>query len=97
MGTSAPPQTSPSGPGAGAPPPVLPGGLGHIARPTERPGEHVMTGVAVGPGAGPEAIPGFNPGGQQQNVSQVLDGLANQPFASPEVKNLAAYVKSGKA
>lgn len=26
-------------------------------RPTERPGEHVMTGLPVGPGAGPEALP----------------------------------------
>lgn len=45
-----PPQTAPGqGPMAGPPP--------DLYRPTERPDEHVMTGLPVGPGAGPEALP----------------------------------------
>lgn len=41
-------------PGAGGQPPPPPP---DPYRPTERPGEHVMTGLPVGPGAGPEALP----------------------------------------
>lgn len=39
--------------GAGGTPPPPPDPY----RPTERPNEHVMTGLPVGPGAGPEALP----------------------------------------
>jgi hypothetical protein len=34
----------------------LPGELGALDRPTDRPGEHVSTGLPVGPGAGPEVL-----------------------------------------
>jgi len=102
------PMASPPSPGAPAgggppqagPPPVPPGGLGHIARPSERPAEHVMTGVASGPGAGPEAIPGYNPNqvppSTTRTLGTLLNGLAAQPNATPEVRNLAAFVGQGK-
>lgn len=41
-------QPQPSGP--------QPGSLGGLTDPTQRPNEHLMTGVAAGPGAGPEAL-----------------------------------------
>jgi hypothetical protein len=87
------PPSAPVTAGGGAPPPG-PGGLGALNRPTERPTEHVMTGVPTGPGAGPEAMPGFV-GNNQQSVQGLLDNLARQPFATPEVQRLAAYVKAG--
>jgi hypothetical protein len=44
------------GPLLGAPNGPLPGELGAFDRATERPGEHVSTGLPVGPGAGPEVM-----------------------------------------
>lgn len=34
----------------------MPGSIGSLTAPTERPGEHVSTGLPIGPGAGPEAM-----------------------------------------
>lgn len=89
---AAPPQGPPS-PGGGAPP-ITPGGLGHIARPSERPGEHVMTGVGAGPGPGPEAIPGYQ--APTQTLGGLLSSLASTPSATPEVRGLAAFVNQGR-
>jgi hypothetical protein len=51
------PQAGPTGP--------LPGDLGALDRPTDRPGEHVSTGLPVGGGAGPEVMSGMaNPNAQ---------------------------------
>lgn len=53
-----------------------------------------MTGVAAGPGAGPEAIPGNQ--SPVQTLGTLLNGLANAPNATPEVQGLAAYVGQGR-
>lgn len=51
---AAPGPVGAAGQGAAAAPPGPPPDL---YRASERPGEHVMTGLPVGPGAGPEALP----------------------------------------
>lgn len=97
---------SPTPPAAGAPgggpnsaPPTLglppgaiePGELPPLHAPTDRPDEHVMTGVDAGPGAG-SAILGLPP--QTQGVGQMQTGaflahLASQPGAPAEMVALA--------
>lgn len=47
----------PQQPGAGGPMGPEPPPPPDLYRPTEAPGEHVMTGLPTGPGAGPEALP----------------------------------------
>lgn len=81
----------PTGPGAGAEAPAGPVQLPAFTRPTERPGEPVTHGLPVGAGGGPEVL-GMPP----NNMQQLLDQLARQPFASPAIQQLAAYVKSGR-
>lgn len=61
-----------------------------FARPTERPGEPVTHGLPIGAGGGPEVL-GMPP----NNIGQLLDQLQRQPFASPAIQQLAAYVKGG--
>lgn len=56
-GGGAPQAPAPTGP--------LPGELGALDRPTDRPGEHVSTGLPMGGGAGPEVLSQMaNPNGQ---------------------------------
>jgi hypothetical protein len=90
-GTPAP-ASSPAGagatPAAGGTGPG-PGDLGPFNRPTERPGEPLTTGIASGPGAGPEALrrPGPDPELEQMRpYLPVLEHLASQPNASPTAR-----------
>ena len=55
---------------APGPPPVP------IGAPTSRPGEPVQSGLSLGPGVGPEAIPSLNP----------------NPGPDPDLLNLAPYL-----
>lgn len=81
---------APGGPGG------APGGMGGpvslpaFNRPSERPGEPMTHGLPIGAGAGPEVL-GMAP----NNVGQLLDQLARQPYASPAIQSLAAYVRGG--
>jgi len=50
------PMSAPSAPVSGP----MPGELGPLDAPSQRPGEHVSTGLPVGPGAGPEAISAYS-------------------------------------
>jgi hypothetical protein len=78
-------------PGAGgppqAPPGPPPGAFGPLNRPTERPNEPLTNGLASGPGAGPEVMMS-NPA--NTTAASVLQRVALQPAASPEVRALAA-------
>jgi hypothetical protein len=67
-----------------APPGPAPGSLGDFHAPTERPGEPITHGLPSGPGGGPEvlATPTTRP------ALGLLQQVANQPFASDEVRNL---------
>jgi hypothetical protein len=78
---------------ASSPPPVI----GPEA-PTQRPNEHVMAGVPVGPGAGPEAIqpPPVNMANSQGNadVLSQLQALL-QVHPNPGLIDLVAGIKAG--
>jgi hypothetical protein len=58
-----------------------------LSAPSERPGEHVMTGAPIGPGAGPDAfgIPPATPA--QADVREMLLAVARQ-FPTPELLDL---------
>jgi hypothetical protein len=60
---------------ARTPPPV-----GGLADPTRRPGEPITAGIAMGPGAGPEALPGFRPSSAQV-FRQLADATGDTQFA----------------
>lgn len=75
--------------------PVVPFGA-----PTSRPDEHVATGAATGPGAGPEAL-NLPPSTSKQDMNflrpylPVLEYMANAPGASPGLKQYVRYMKAG--
>lgn len=86
---SAPPPPSPAAAapagGEAAPPPPPPP---DPYRPTERPNEHVMTGLPVGPGAGPEALP-IQPSSSTDPLAIQIRALY-QKYPSVELANLLA-------
>lgn len=109
MGT---PQVPPPGPGGGpggGPAPqftgrpeamAAPGSLGDLFADSTNPGEHVMNGSALGPGAGPEAF-GLDPATQSRedlvNLAQYLPALemiANRPDASPATRRMVRQMKA---
>lgn len=81
-----------SAPMAGSPapqapelPPITP-----LSVPTQRPDEHIATGMPFGPGVGPEALNLPAAGSvQYQNARDVIQSLANDPDAGPAIKYLA--------
>jgi hypothetical protein len=83
MAASAPttPQAMPQAPSAP---------LALLSDPTQRPMEPLTHGLPVGPGAGPEAI-GPTP---QSPISAILGALADGPYATPALENLASYAKN---
>lgn len=85
---SAPPAPAPQpGTAPAGPPPDL-------FRPTERPNEHVMTGLPVGPGAGPEALPlQTSPMGDPTAI-QIRAMLRADP-TNQELANLVADLARG--
>jgi hypothetical protein len=65
-----------------------------LYRPSERPGEHVMTGLPVGPGAGPEALPlQTSPMGDPTAI-QIRAMLRADP-TNQELANLVADLARG--
>jgi hypothetical protein len=75
---------------AAAPAPIVP-----LDAPTQRPDEHVMSGVSVGPGPGPEALgPLGQPAGGPATVGTFLAQLAAQPGAPAEIQTLAQLARS---
>ena len=94
---SSPPVSGQTGPvGLPAGPSRTPGDRGDWRRPTERPGEPLTTGLATGPGPGPEGLTGFAALGHVQatnangSTAQMLKSMANNPNASDVVRTLAA-------
>lgn len=74
------------------PPPPAPGDMPPLNRPSERPGEHVMSGAPLGPGPGPGALNL----GSSDTLAATLGQIAAMPGVPPEVAQLAAYVNSGR-
>jgi hypothetical protein len=93
---AAPP--APAQPSA-APPPIPPGGVTPLNAPSERPGEHVMTGAPVGPGAGPEVLGPLAPAeadpelGKMRTYLPVLELAASQPDSSPALRQLVRQIR----
>lgn len=99
---SGPPPGGTATPAAGAAPPVAPpGSLGPPTGPTARPGEPVTAGIAMGPGAGPEALglAGANP--DDEDLARLapylptLELLAGQPNASMATRNFVRRIRGG--
>jgi len=61
-----------------------------LSAPTQRPNEPVTTGIAEGPGAGPEVMP-FDATAQTQyeSAQQMFNQMASAPGASPALQALA--------
>lgn len=94
---------TPSAPAGGAPssqpvPEPLPAGyqpqqVTPLDAPTNRPGEHVMSGAPVGPGPGPEAqVPA--PGSQNADVLAQLQAIWSV-HPNPGLANLIESIKAG--
>lgn len=66
--------------------------LGAFDRPTDRPDEPLTQGAPVGPGAGPEVMPGGS-GGQPSGMSALLRSIAGA-VGSSDLEALAARAES---
>jgi hypothetical protein len=58
--------------------------------PTTLPDQHLTHGLPVGPGPGPEVSP-VTP---QSQIANILQALADGPFGTADIANLAAYAKN---
>jgi len=58
--------------------------------PTTLPDQHLTHGLAVGPGPGPEVSP-VTP---ESQIANILQALADGPFGTADIANLAAYAKN---
>jgi len=58
--------------------------------PTTMPDQHLTHGLSVGPGPGPEVSP-VTP---QSQIANILQALADGPFGTTDIANLAAYAKN---
>jgi hypothetical protein len=77
---------------------VSPDDIPSISTPTQRPGEPITTGLGIGPGAGREALTGFDPRAQEtarlaQRWGPMMDILSNDPETPDSVRMLARYIK----
>lgn len=82
-----PPMAVPQGPV-----PVMPGSVTPPHAPTERPGEHVMTGASSGPGAGPEVLGQFAP--PQYQESPLTRGVGLLTSLGSDVSEQIAALRS---
>ena len=69
-----------------------------LTDPTNRPGEPITQGLANGPGAGPEALSGFDPRQQETQIvaakwGGIISHIANQPDAPDSVRILSNYLR----
>lgn len=58
--------------------------------PTTMPDQHLTHGLPMGPGPGPEA----NSLTPQSQIANILQALADGPFGTPDLANLASFAKS---
>jgi hypothetical protein len=65
--------------------------------PTGRPQEPITTGMASGPGAGPEALTGMDPRREEtvrmKKWLPMLEGIADEPDTPDSVKMLFRYMR----
>lgn len=77
---------------------LMGGGGPAIGAPTQYPDEPVTSGAPAGPGAGPEvmASAGLDPASRAKLLNQIkpMMRLAERPDASPQFRNLVAYLRS---
>lgn len=97
MAPQAPPPPLPGAGGGGGAAPTPPGGFGDPLRPTEQPDVHVMSGLPVGPGPGPEAL-SMNAPDPTLTVLANLRGMGDQLPAAlkPFVASLQASMSNGR-
>jgi hypothetical protein len=88
----APPSGPPQAPQPPQASPIPPGAFGDLHRPTERPFEPVTTGIASGPGAGPEVLPNAQ-GLTGNNLSATLAQIAQQS-GSQAIRALAMHAQA---
>jgi|SRR5580765_2123400 len=62
-------------------PGILPGQIGAFDRGTERPGEHVSTGLSVGPGGGPEVLGPYSGDDTGAQLRSLYAQMPNQDLA----------------
>ena len=72
------------------------GSLPDLFAPTNNPGEHLMTGVNAGPGAGSEALPSTLPITPQMTALGLLNSLGDNvsPFVASIRNHLAAQAQN---
>ena len=58
--------------------------------PTTLPDQHLTHGLSVGPGPGP----GVSPVTPESQIANILQALADGPFGTADIANLAAYAKN---
>jgi len=58
--------------------------------PTTMPDQHLTHGLPMGPGPGPE----INGVTARSQISAILQQLADGPFGTPDIANLAAYARN---
>ena len=79
---------------APGPPPVP------IGAPTSRPGEPVQSGLSLGPGAGPEAIPSLNPNTPNPDLIAfapylpALELMSSLPTTSTATRNFIRFLRA---
>lgn len=76
-------------PGTQVPQGPPPGSLGGLTDPTQNPNEHLMTGVAAGPGAGPEALTPTLPSDPSAEALALLNTLT---VKSPAVQSIVDFL-----
>lgn len=77
---------------------LSPDDIPSLSTPTQRPGEPITAGLGLGPGAGREALTGFDPRMQEtQRLAErwgpMMDILSNDPETPDSVRMLARYIK----
>jgi len=80
-----------------APPPKYASDSPNLTDPTMRPGEPVTSGLASGPGAGPEALAGYDPRAAETQKMKTkwfpyLRHISNDPEVPESVKVLYRYM-----
>lgn len=86
LGTAPPPTTAPAGIAPAGP---LPGSLGGLTDPTQRPNEHLMTGVNAGAGPGSEALAPILPASPAASALALLNSLE---VVSPAVASIRSQL-----
>lgn len=78
--------------------PVYPDQIPSLSTPTQRPGEPITDGLAIGAGRGPEAMTGFDPRLKETQALKrylpLLEPLSRNPETPDSVRALVNYIRS---